>query len=239
MQQSRTAGLSVFLQNLQKKFATLFSTTFSQPNYTAASIDTPTTSVKRGNRKFFNGKRPFIALAVVLALIVLGSLMLRGGQKGSAASSVLPSTDSKVDVKPAEKSQTVNRMFEFPLRDEKNKEVSKLKYQIETVEVRDEIIVQGKKAMSVKGRTFLVVNIKITNDFNQAVTINSRDYVRLLIAGSNEKLAPDIHNDPVEVQAISTKPTRIAFPIDEELKQMSLQIGEINGDKQTIQLNLK
>jgi hypothetical protein len=52
-------------------------------------------------------------------------------------------------------------------------------------------------------------------------------------------LAPEIHNDPVEVQALSTKYTRLAFPIDDTYKDLTLYVGEINGHKDAIKLNLK
>jgi hypothetical protein len=55
---------------------------------------------------------------------------------------------------------------------------------------------------------------------------------------TSELLAPDIHNDPVEVQAISTKPTRVGFPINDTDKKLTLFIGEINGQKDKVELGL-
>lgn len=70
--------------------------------------------------------------------------------------------------------------------------------------------------------------------------MNTRDYVRLIIDGNQEeKLAPDIHNDPVEIQAISTKQTRLGFAIDDNDKSLALQVGEIDGEKEVIELNLR
>ena len=68
--------------------------------------------------------------------------------------------------------------------------------------------------------------------------MNTRDYVRLTVNNGSEWLAPDIHNDPVEIQAISTKYTRIGFPISDTDKKLKLQIGEINGDKEIVDLKL-
>ena len=81
--------------------------------------------------------------------------------------------------------------------------------------------------------------MKITNNYDKSVQIPTRDYIRLMVNGSDEKLAPDIHNDPVEIQAISTKYTRVGFPINETDKDLILQVGEIAGKKQTVKLNLK
>ena len=100
--------------------------------------------------------------------------------------------------------------------------------------------VEGKGEKVVKGRIFLFFTIKISNGYTQAIEMNTKDYARLSVNGNfDEWLAPDIHNDPVEVQAISTKYTRLGFPINENDKNLVLRIGEIEGEKQEIPLELK
>ena len=72
------------------------------------------------------------------------------------------------------------------------------------------------------------------------IKINTKDFIRLSVNNNqNEWLAPDLHNDPVEVQAISTKNTRLGFPVNESDKNLVLQVGEIEGYKQQISLSLK
>ena len=148
------------------------------------------------------------------------------------------STDGRVDIKKALAQQTLGKTFAYPLKDQEGNEVSRLQFQILNAELRDQIVVKGQRGTAVKGRLFLIVNLKITNSYDKAVKINTRDYFRLVKDGSNERLAPEIHNDPVEVQAISTKYTRVGFPINENERNLTLQIGEINGDKQLIKLDL-
>ena len=107
-------------------------------------------------------------------------------------------------------------------------------------ELRKEILIKGQKATAIKGRIFLIINLKIVNTLKQGINVNARDYMRLTVNGnSNELLAPDIHNDPVEVQAISTKHTRVGFAINDNEKNYVLQVGEIDGGKESIKLNLK
>jgi uncharacterized protein YwlG (UPF0340 family) len=113
---------------------------------------------------------------------------------------------------------------------------------IQSVNIQKQIIVQGQRATAINGREFLIVNLKITNNLKKTIQLNTRDYIRIITAGdANEQLAADIHNDPVEVQAISTKFTRVGIALDEAdtKKTIHLKVGEIDGTKQNIDLNFK
>ncbi len=119
----------------------------------------------------------------------------------------------------------------------KNKEKTQITYLIESAEVREEILVQGERLRALSEKAFLIFNLKIVNRGKQGIQINSRDFVRLSLPNKEEWLAPEIHNDPVEVQAISTKYTRLAFPINRQEKQFKVRLGEINAEKVEFDLN--
>lgn len=173
-----------------------------------------------------------IGLLALLAIL----LIIAGGRKLFSSGS---GNTSKVEVMGAKASQEINKEFSFPLKNNKGEEVNKIKYFVESAELRDEIIVKGQRATAIKGRTFLIITLKITNEYNQPIEIDTRDYLRLSVNGNeSELLAPDIHNDPVEVQAISTKYTRVGFPINDTDRALVLLVGEINADKQKIPLEL-
>jgi len=174
-----------------------------------------------------------LLITIVAVLILLGLSKLISGIGGSGSV-------NKITVSGAKASQELNREFLFPLRDGGGESLSEIKFFIEKAELRDEIVVKGKRATSIKGRTFLIITAKITNQYRQAITMNTKDYVRLSVNGNEEEwLAPDIHNDPVEIQAISTKYTRVGFPINESDKNLILRVGEINGEKVRIPLELR
>jgi len=176
-----------------------------------------------------------------IVYIVVGILVLVLVYRfqGSKSNDVKGESNGRVEVKEARAAKDVNFNFSFPLKNSDKETVSEVKVTIESAELRDEIIVKGKKATSVKGRTFLVLNLKVKNEFDQAIEVNTRNYIRLSVNGNEEEwLAPDIHNDPLEVQAISTKMTRMGFPVNETDKDFVLQIGEITGDKQKVKLEL-
>jgi len=200
--------------------------------------------VASSTNKFRNGnfrkykKYFYPALGIVIVIITtfyigksFGQGQVNNSNNSAENSRPLPATTLA--------KQELNKKFNFPLKNEKGKKVGELTYKIETAELQDSIIVKGQRARAVKGRIFLILNIKIINDNSQGVQINSKDYVRLSVNNQNEWIAADIHNDPVEVQAISTKLTRLGFPINEISSSLRLQIGEIDGIKEIIQLKLK
>ena len=181
-------------------------------------------------------KKPLIGIAIVLVVLFLAVRFnpFGGGDTSSVAGA------SKTVIKDAVATQDLNREFKFPLKDEKGLVLGEIKYVVENAELRDEIVVKGKKASAVAGRVFLVLNLKVTNDTNQTISMNTKDYVRLFINGNdNEPLSPSIHNDPVVVDAISVKSTRIGFAINESDKQLKVKIGEIQGEKTEVVLDLK
>lgn len=169
---------------------------------------------------------------LIVAVFVIGAILLIAG-------SIKQSGSKDITISPAKASQTLGKELLFPLKDDDGAEVSKIKYVIENVEKRDDIVVKGQRARSVAGRTFLIFNLKIVNDYGKVIQIQSKDYIRLSVNGDkNQWLAPDIHNDPIDIQAISTKLTRVGFAINDSDSNLVLRVGEINGPKEEIEIKI-
>lgn len=210
---------------------------FSTLNSSFSSFVTKSSSLNPPKYNFRNIKdfiKKFLPL-LLLILIVGGILYFTKNTLLSSSKS----NDERINIKAPRAQQTLNRSFSYPIKDDKGAEITKLKYILESAELDDEIIVKGQRAIAVKGRTFLILNIKILNSYSKAIDINVRDYVRLSLNGNDKELfAADIHNDPVNVQANSTKAARIGFPINDTDKNLYLLIGEINGTKEKVILSL-
>ncbi len=177
-------------------------------------------------------KKYILIGVLVLIVLFVGYKIVFGRNKPSQANN---NTSSAVP----QKLQTLNKEFTFPIATNTDGKQINMKFTLQDASFNKQIVVQGQNATAVSGRIFLIVALKIANDFNQSISINTRDYVRLSVNGDeNTWLAPDIHNDPVEVQAISTKFTRVGFAINSTDKNLILRIGEIKGDKQKIKLDL-
>lgn len=194
--------------------------------------------MSKNNYKNYFKKSSIVPLSIILLFTGVVLYFAASTFLDSGTASATDSTN-RLDLKGPQKKQGLNKQYLFPLKGADGQEVSKLAFTIEEAEVREEIVIKGQKATAIEGRAFLILNLKITNDYESAIQINARDYVRLQVGNSKEKLAPDIHNDPVEIQAISTKYTRVGFPIDENAGNLTLIVGEISGDKQNLKLNLK
>lgn len=187
-------------------------------------------------------KRLILKLALpvfVVVIFILGAISLIRNFNTTVANPnnnqaiVIPDAVSKIDL---------NRNFEFPLRDAEDEEVGTFNYILENAELRKQIIVKGQRATAVQGRVFLIVNLKITNNLAEVMELPSRAYLRVVVNNNDaELLAADIHNDPVEVLGKSTKYTRLGLAINEEdaKKTIKLLVGEIEGEKQTVELNFK
>lgn len=175
-------------------------------------------------------KHTAIFLGIVVVIIFMASVAL-------TRFFVTENSDKRITPPEALAVQNLNTKFEFPIRDQENEIVANVSYEIEKANLQNEFIYQGKLAKSVKGRTFLVFDLKITNPYEQGIEINTIDYIRVKRNGSEELLAPEIHNDPIQVQANSTKYTRIGLPINETDKNLTVLVGELKGEKQEVKLN--
>ncbi len=186
----------------------------------------------------FNSKN---ILRVIVPLVIVGILVfavLAATRKSPSVAGVATSTALNTNTEV--KSTSINKTFTFPLKDANGKENGSFTYTIENAELRHQIVIKGQSATSVAGRQFLIINLKIVNSLKQGLEINSRDYLRISVDGNNgEWFAPDIHNDPVEAQAISTTNTRVGIALNDTDKNIKLQVGEIDGKKTIIPLTFK
>lgn len=227
----------------KNKIAHLFSVVYN-PLRTQA-IETSSVVSDRARRfrmpKFnfspLNRKKAFkVIFPLIIGVVVIAAIItfVRSIPDAQSTPSIQEDSDDAIV-----KTQQLNKSMTFPIKNDKGEVVGNFQYEITNVELRRKIIVQGKSASAIPGRIFMIFNLKIKNSIDKSLQLNTRDYIRVTVPSNpSEKLAADIHNDPVEVQAISTKYTRVGLAIDEEdaKKPIILQLGEIGGTKQVIEL---
>lgn len=187
--------------------------------------------------RIYGNRLPKNTLIVAVVVLIVVAAFIFGNKLNSG--NFLDGGDNRLAAPSPLATQDLNKTYKFPLYDAKGKEVSKIDYIIQTANLQDAFIYQGKVATAVKGRTFLIFDLKITNPYSKTIEINAKDYVRVKLNGTSEQLAPEIHNDPVQIQANSTKYTRIGLPINDSDKNIVLLVGELQGKKDSINLSLK
>lgn len=220
------------INNFYRKFTIVRNRTSSIfSNLSGSTFSRPSLNLPRNIQNINRVNLTYVAVAALLVIIFLA-----GSQFGPRS---LFGSDGRTSAPAPLATQNLNKNFTFPLKDSQGKEVARISYFLESANLQNSFIYQGKIAKAVKGRTFLIFNLKITNPYTKTIEINAKDYVRVKVNKSNEQLAPEIHNDPVQIQAKSTKYTRIGLPINDTDKNIVLFIGELQGDKQTIKLDLK
>jgi len=177
----------------------------------------------------FNKKRIGSILFVGVVLLAVG-IGIRMYALGRARVQGVTSTTSLSGAKTV----SISREFSIPVYDKDKALSNPIRYSITDAQLTKQIVIKGQKATAVAGRTFLIINLKLVNDFNESLFLNTRNYVRIQPAGIEDRLAPEIHNDTVEVQPLSTKLTRIGLPVNEDQTTFTLYVGEINGPKEEI-----
>ena len=185
--------------------------------------------------KFPVKKRYLIIIGLIfIAIIAVIIYSLFHNKSNTALAQSQPS------LAPALVTKDVNKTYSFPIKDSSGKQVSQFMYEIQQAELRNEIVVRGQKAAAVDGKTFLILDIKLVNNYDQAIDVNTRNFVRFGVDGDTKDLqAADIHNDPVNVQAKSTKYTKIALTVSSNTKKVDHYVGDINASKSQITVTFR
>lgn len=166
-----------------------------------------------------------IAIVFVIGGILAGQRMIAQRANIIQRPEVIGTSSQKNEV-------AINRSFSFAAYD-RNKKLSKkeIGYTITSAEKTDQIIIKGKRATAVNGRTFLIFNLKLNNPHDESLFLNTRNFVRVQPVGSEDKLAPEVHNDTVEIQPDSTKLTRVGMPVDKDQNTFTLFVGAVDDSK--------
>jgi len=197
----------------------------------------PTDKIKKVATNFLNKvkQKPKISIAVII--VVLISVVLVTGLSGKSNNSVVSGITSNTDYSP-DKIATVNKTIEIPIREQDGEDTGqKLKITFSTIDKAKRILIKGQGATAREGKVFLILNMEIENDSTNQLTVRPVDFIRL-IESDDRSFAPDVHNDDVEVEAISIKKTRVGYVVNEEVSIFSFAIGEISGDKDLIEVQI-
>lgn len=174
----------------------------------------------------FNTKMAIIAAAVVI--VVLGAWYFTKNSKAD---------NNTVSLSPTA-SGNLNKQIAFPIRDKDGKDTgNKLTVNFTSLERTNKILYSGKPLSAKQGKDFVVSNIEIENTTKDRLTVRPVDFIRLQDAGG-KNYAADIQINALKVEPLSVKKTRTIFIVNEEPKTLKFLIGEINGNRETVEVTL-
>ena len=88
-----------------------------------------------------------------------------------------------------------------------------LKVNLVNAEMANGLLVQGKRAKTREGKTFLIINMEVENTYAVPLYSFPVDIVRL-VREDGKRIAPSVHQGTVEVRPISTKKSNVGFVVD-------------------------
>lgn len=180
-----------------------------------------------------NNKKVIFLVVLVLGVLVVGGvyfLKSRGKNTDKA-------TTASSDIQIYSKKVSIGKSLDFPLKNSKGENTDKkITITIAEVERTNQILFKGQTLTAKNGKAFTIVHMELNNRYQEKLQIVPKDLIRLL-NNSGKSFAPDVHNNVVDVEPISVKLDRVGFLVDDTLKRFKLQIGEVSGSKELIQVN--
>ncbi len=180
------------------------------------------------NRKFT--RITFIVLAIIILIAGAAFFVNRSQKTNNAlvAGSAITSQFSNNTVQ-------INKSFEFKAVNVK-KDKKAVKFTIAGAERSREIKVQGESKQITKGKNYLLIRLEIENPFTERLAIIPSDLIRLEDE-DGKHYAPDYHNGNVVLDPISVRKDLVSFIVPESQSKFILQVGELEGEKQKVEIN--
>lgn len=172
----------------------------------------------------FAKTKPKIFYIVLIILLATASYFSYLGIKQSVKKSLLG------------ESRALGNSFEITSRSSDGSSLDKkMKINLTNANITNQILIQGKRAKTRKGKLFLIVTMELSNDEPSVVYSFPVDLIRL--AREDKKFAPSVHQGRVEIRPTSTKVSNVGFVIEEDEKNFTLELGEISETKQSVSVD--
>src|SRR3989344_1472267 len=134
----------------------------------------------------------------------------------------------------------VNQNFSVQARTQDKIRVrdANLNVTLTNADIDSTLLVQGQRANAREGKTFLIVNMEVENQFEVPLYIFPVDLMRL-VREDGKRIAPSVHQGTVEVRPISTKKSNVGFVVEPGDKDFKLEVGEVSGEKEILEISFK
>ncbi len=137
---------------------------------------------------------------------------------------------------PSQKTVSLEKKWNFNAFDRAGKTLkTTVSLSIVSVEKTNQIFVRNKPVRTTPDKSFLVLNLELENKNPERLYFYTSDYVRFVAEG--KKLEADFKNPRLEIAPLSTKKDKLAFLVEDKENRFQIQIGEITGLPETIEIS--
>lgn len=170
----------------------------------------------------------FLTIVLSVLLVCVAIFSLTKNKKTSSQKNSLNLSEKAVPISETK----VNKSFDFLI---KKGAKDKFSINIEKASLVKLVTSKGKPMVPKQGEIFLLLYLKLENNLTVGLNINSQNYFRL-IDKEGKRYAPDFYNTSLQVLPISVKSDNLGFVIKEGEKNIQIQVGEVDGEKKTVEI---
>lgn len=170
----------------------------------------------------------FLTIVLSVLLVCVAIFSLTKNKKTSSQKNSLNLSEKAVPISETK----VNKSFDFLI---KKGAKDKFSINIEKASLVKLVTSKGKPMVPKPGEVFLLLYLKLENNLTVGLNINSQNYFRL-IDKEGKRYAPDFYNTSLQVLPISVKSDNLGFVIKEGEKNIQIQVGEVDGEKKTVEI---
>jgi len=135
------------------------------------------------------------------------------------------------------KTVSLDRKWDFLASDKTGTPLeTKITFSLVSAEQTNQIYVKNKPVRTTPDKGFLVLSLELENTTGERVYFYSSDYIRLL-GPEGKKFEADFKNPRLEIAPLSTKKDKLVFLVSAGENNFQIQVGEIIGEKETININ--
>lgn len=181
-------------------------------------------------RKFTSSK--LFKLFLVLIVVFAGYQILVRPRLSQSQ----PVVETPLPAKPAKATAEINKSFNFEAIVVQGKGTEEVVFTVASAELKDQIKVKGEPRGVSKGDQYLLLRLEIENETTDKLALTPSDFIRLLDE-EDKKYAPDFHNAVVIIDPLSVRKDLVSFIVDAKLKSFKLLVGELEEEKETVEIN--
>jgi len=130
---------------------------------------------------------------------------------------------------------TLEKKFSFPAQNNQGRK-NEIAFILNGAEKTNQIYFRNRPLRAGEEQSFLVLTLQLQNETPERLYFYSADFVRL-IDKEERKFEADFKSPRFEIAPFSTKKDKLVFLVPKNQNEFKIQVGELEGTKETIRLS--